>query len=123
MVAGHGFRRRPIIAAGLRPPKRELDGGLRDHSDSAAAIRLRLCPSASVPSDVVSRCTRGWPIAIGPAHIPRCQHRFQCSDGVQGHSRSRTVSATVQSFIASPNAKGPDPCGIRASGVRAGRSA
>lgn len=40
---------------------------------------LRLCPRASIPSDVVSRCTGPWPAT---AHIPRpptpCEATTEC---------------------------------------------
>ena len=45
---------------------------------------LRLCPNASIPSDVVSRCT--WP-GQG-SRTSRTANTMSCGGGVKGHTRS-----------------------------------
>jgi hypothetical protein len=80
-------RRRLLAALGLRPVAAQRPDRLRRSertrglpltrrllcplSYEGCVVPLRLCPNASIPSDVVSRCTwlRPW-----AAHIPHRQH-------------------------------------------------
>lgn len=92
-------REAPTVVTSPRPPARHLFRPSRRPP-------LRLCPRASVPSDVVSRCT-------GPAGGPRTSRAADTisrGGGVRGHSRSDAVSFTAhapRSCTGGPKCKRP----------------
>src|SRR6218665_2961185 len=103
MDAGPGFRRRPIVAAGLRPSKRELDKGLLGIGEARAVASDFGCAQARASRRTWCLAARGAGPLRSALRTSRAANTMEeCSDGVQGHSRSRRA-ATKQ--------KGPDPFG------------
>ena len=71
-----------------RLDERDLSGGCHCprliSADEGDKYPLRLCPNASIPSDVVSRCT--WP-GQG-SRTSRTANTMSRGNGVKGHTRS-----------------------------------
>lgn len=77
--SGHGFRRRPIVAADFRLRSRELHAG-----SCSIRIPLRLCPHASASSGVGVSLHRGWLRPGSRGRGPPCTSRA-------AHTRLRTA--------------------------------
>ena len=104
MVAGHGFRRRPIVAADFHP--RSVN------STRVLLIPLRLCPSASMANgsvgDEVPRCTKASSFRGTALAHPGAAHTIR-------ELRRRSARTHPKWDDEKKKQKGPAPFGCRAS--------